>query len=899
MKKTYLALASALMLAAAFFNMPARAQLTSTITTQKHDPTFSMGRDFYLAFPSNYWGENLGGKYMRIYITSTKNTTTWVEFDTTRDSIPVRPYEVSNFLVPAFWEMESSGIVENQGIHVWSDDADLCVYFISHNEYTSDGSYVIPTIGWGTDYVVAAYASLYEGSTGGYVYDLPSECIIVANQDSTVVNIIPSCNCRQCTTGSIAGNPQASTVAFPAGKTFSDTLNRGQSMQLMPVWATGPTGFDLTGTIIHANKPIGMIGGSVDPDIPNGFPYDDFACEMIPPISRWGETYYATSFAQPPNSTDDDADYLFIASKAGQIIHRQACTDSPYIECTIPNQYGIYWDELPLGQKFWSNAPFLCVTYINSSSYPQGNNYGEGDPAETNINPREGFTKTVIFEAPISIGDKMPYYNYANITVNVKDAQKTLFDGKALSGIPAQCIDSNWEIFTVTNVTPGAHTVTGDDSGVGVYIYGYGFDESYAWSSPALCSTFQSKDSVPPVVTLSENCFNGSVLISDTGKLASKLDMLRLDTAFNMTYKPDTSWSDGTVKDSTFYNFFVVDQTEPAYLQVSAFDYAGNRTTITTGYKSDYTEIMPPLRNLGIYTGGIPITPNIGYDTLINEGTTPFNTDGLHLKYGKAGFSIYDSIGGPFDTSALAPGTRRLIQIQFIDPTNQRQVDSIIFGDTCDLQSVAVIGSGSTADFTVSSQTWPNEPLTVPPTCYSKLVTIENLSGIAITIDSAWWSDTVHFKPVSPIAITIPPAPASVQILIEYCPDSNSAITPNHTQGSWFSPHVESGGIESPRFDSLIGWAFAPLAVEDKNNPATQASVIMMEDGRSLEIILPADITAPANFELVNVLGQSVLREAFPPGTQTIDASGLPRGVYFWRLTAGEMNNIGKAILGQ
>jgi hypothetical protein len=545
-------------------------------------------------------------------------------------------------------------------------------------------------------------------------------------------------------------------------------------------------------------------------------------------------------------------------------------------------------------------------------------------------------------------------------------------------------------------------------------------------------------------------------------------------------------------------------------------------------------DIEPSVRNLGVWFAANP--PNIAYDTLINTGTTTFDIDTMYLKYGNIGFSIHDSVGGRVDLTPLAPGARRLIQIQFVDPTNQRQVDSIIFGNSCGMLSVAVVGSGGAADFAVTSQTWSNVLLTNPPTCYLDSVQIENLSPKAITIDSATWPDKVHFKAVSTFPVIVPPSPASKSFLFDYCPDSAALTNPDRTQATWYSHQVLQADNKTPdpRFDSLVGnpispsetftadtaimtdcsqqgetipitftvsatgtstttiahvyqsdstdffgltgtlssgntWlpdtgsqklqpgqsatitvyyvvptdrddtvvdylavvdgngdsiattdgktakamvitnyyagqiipagplSFGPtlfqapgiltktfniqntapsgLAINDvglqggnqyfaaysittvplcpdtllpgqsmtvtvtfndsvsddpvqaavvqissnsctlmwdsligyisnsgvkeANTPPLSASIIRLDDGRALETILPTDIAAPANFELVNVLGESVLRTTLSGGNPIIDASGLPRGVYFYRITMGSVNQSGKVILGE
>jgi len=164
-----------------------------------------------------------------------------------------------------------------------------------------------------------------------------------------------------------------------------------------------------------------------------------------------------------------------------------------------------------------------------------------------------------------------------------------------------------------------------------------------------------------------------------------------------------------------------------------------------------------------------------------------------------------------------------LIQIQFVALVSTKAVDSIIYGNACNPQSVAVIGSGGAADFVVTNQTWPNEPL---GNCYPKQVFIENLSKGQITIDSAWWSDTKHFHidPSNSFPFTIPASPGKTPVLIDYCPDSSSLTTHNRTGGNWISPQVlktDGSGTQDPRFDSLIGWAIAPQATFEKDTTIT------------------------------------------------------------------------------
>src|SRR5581483_1798230 len=447
-------------LSASFFIQPGRSQsigITSQITSQKHSPP-TMGRDFWFAIPSNFWGQDLGGKYLQISITSQRNTVAHIGLGTNEvDSIPVKAYAVSTYQIPLNgWEMETSGDVENRGVHVWSTGAELTVYFMSHNSETSDGTYIIPTIGCGTDYVIAGFQALFEGSS-----DLPSEFTIASGMDNTNVDITPSTDLRSTT--------NASATAHAAGQTFRLTLNRGQSVQFMSVQAQSSSDMDVTGTVIHSSNPIGVIGGSMCTNIPIDFPYCDHVEHMLPPLRIWGQTYYATNFAQPAGTAGHNSGmYLFVSSKPNQTIWGFSTAIGTHQECVIPSQYGIYWDELQNAQKFWSDAPFMLVEYINSSSYPDNHN-ANGDPAEVVVPSREQFSRDPIFETPIAKGSQQPYDNYLNIIVNVKDEPYTTFDGKNILSYTHQPIDDTFEIFLVPKIQPGAHPIQGDSLGVGIY----------------------------------------------------------------------------------------------------------------------------------------------------------------------------------------------------------------------------------------------------------------------------------------------------------------------------------------------------------------------------------------------------------------------------------------------
>lgn len=837
----------AMLFTGSFLASPAKAQNLALIhhkvvKSPNHPP--ALGRDFWTTMMSNYWGINLGGAYMRLYITSPNNTTAYVSCLGATTPVPIVAYTCSSFLIPSFWQNESSGIVEDKAIHIWSNDADLTVYDMNRNNATTDGSCIIPTIGWGTDYVVAAYGSLFEGS-GSYIYDLPSEMAVISDQNNTQVTIIPSCNCRQCTGGSSAGDANSAIVVYPQGSPVTFDLQQGQDVELMPVKATGPDNFDMTGTIVHANVPVGVEGGSVCPNIPANFPYCDHVEENCPPTRTWAETYMGTNFAQPIGEPPgkDWGLYLFVASKPNQYIYVHTCVNGDAVATILPNTYSYSWLEYEGTTKFTSDAPFMCFEYLNSATYPDGVN-GDGDPAEAGLMPREQFPKTVVFETPVADAQ---FYNYANITLNLKDANGKVLFGNTLASarplnLPQRCVDGNWVIETINNVSEGSHVVgVNDDSGVGVYIYGYGFDESYAWVGSFGNATFNSPDTVAPDVDTVGQCTQASVHVTDSGEIAppkndspqTGIAIVKLDSDYNMTYiAPLTGpagnqvpFIEGSGVPSIDYSMYVTDPSKPAILVIDVYDVAGNETEITSSYLPVVDTIVPPLRNLGVQIA--PAPANVAYDTIYNTGQGPVTIDNVSLKYGNKGFTLYDSIGGPISYPiVIQPGNRYLVQIQFMSPPGivGTSLDSIIITNPCNTQAVAVVGSGGANDFSVTNDYWINVPdVPVPNGGYQRPVTIANLSSDTIVIDSASWTNSQYFKqaldtltgkPITPFPIIIPPiGPKSLGTALfrfAYFPDATSIATPDIGKGTWYSPQVLSGGVESPRFDSLYGNAVGP-----------------------------------------------------------------------------------------
>jgi hypothetical protein len=709
-----------------------RIRINEQVETESRGDAPYLGRDLWMAIPQNFDPRDVNGEIFSLYITSEKNTT--VNIQVTGQAVvkkPVTANQVLTHVLPRNLEINRSTAIEtDKAVHIWSDNADLSVYFMSRNDFTSDGMYVIPTTGWGKDYVVAAATALYVSAS----VDLPSEFIIIANQDNTVVNVIPAQDIR--------AEGQPNTVRHPKGVPFTVFLKKGECVQYQTTQSQDLP-WDLSGTVITSNNPVGVIGGSACPFIPAD-PYCDHVNDYIPPVRTWANTYYTMQFYGRKHGGDS---FLIVASKNGQNIYRNG-----NLYATL-GQYETYLRDDITGANNWtSDAPFMLVQYINSAEYgvPAGQIRNLGDPAMVVVNPSEQFAKTVIFQTPnITPGSgQAAFTNYVNILLRTSSVPNTTMDGRPITSytpinrtpIPG----TNWEAFRIEKVGIGRHKIV-SDSGVGVYIYGYGVDDSYAWAGALGTKTVTTLDTIPPTIAVHSDCFCSKISVYDIHPDASKLSSVTIDSLDNTTFLSDPNFVPGGAQDSSWYEFCIIDSSKPAYIVVSIYDVAGNRTTITSRYEPQFASLSPDPLNFG--------TGNIGqnsYDYVIitNNGTVDyqFKSSNFSLKNGSLGFYV-DSTGtdGP-----IPPGGTRRIKIRFNPVFGNTVTDTVLFGDECTKFSSLIIGNGGAADFALVPYDFGCAMPGVPESSVGFKI-INNSAG-DVTIDSIYIDDMVNFgyDPLNP-----------------------------------------------------------------------------------------------------------------------------------------------------
>ena len=708
-----------------------------------------LGRDLWFAIPQNYDPTQNQNKYFQVYVTAYRNTT--VNFQIGGNAVVKRPVtagQVTIFKSPTpkspggdislTTEINTAGVVETKSVHVWSDDADISVYFLSRVPATSDGMYVIPSTGWGKEYVVGGYSSLLIPANRG---DFPSEFAVVANQNNTTITVIPSADLRK------DGFPNV--VDHPKGIPFTQNLNRGECIQYQVTGSPQDDSWDVSGTVVTSNNPVGVIGGSVCPFIPVEKPYCDYVLDMLQPVRTWSNAYFTAPFAGRKYGGDA---FLIVSSKNGQIITRNGGQAA-----TLGSKYSVIFLYDIIDPSLWtSDAPFMLVQYIESATAgaPMGVTPTSPDPAMVVINPADQFSKKILFQTPkIDIqSGQTDFTHYVNILLPANHLAKTSYDGRPMSGAIPNTVkqtlaipNTSWEAIRLTYNQPGqgagTHVIT-SDTGVGVYIYGYGYFDSYAWAGALGTKSLNDPDTISPVAIAAGPCFCAHVRISDTGPGQSKLSSFIVDTSFNFTFNPDPNFQPGAGQDSSYYDICVIDSSIEAYISVSIYDIAGNRTTVFSRYKPQFVKFSPNPLNFGTINVG---NTGFRYDTICNTGLNPFNFKGANLVLSNGtqtdnlGFSI-DSTGadGP-----IPVGGCRVIKIKFASKFPPTVKDTMTIVDECIKIPCPIIGNGGAPDFGIGDYQWDCTPLNANRPSVNYFVT--NPSGIDIQVDTVWIDDIVNF----------------------------------------------------------------------------------------------------------------------------------------------------------
>jgi hypothetical protein len=900
----------------------AQSRIVSSIQKESRNATSGYGRDFWFAIPLNYSPTDRSTKYFSVYVSAFQSTV--VNFQIDGGPVVQKPVTLGKVAIftsptpkkpssdlPLSTELYSSGIVEQKAIHIWSDDADLSVNFLSRRDFSSGGMYVIPTVGWGKEYIVGAYESIFD-PTGQA--DWPSEFVVVSNHDSTVVTITPNWDIRQ------DGFP--SRVEHAKQIPFTVLLNKGECAQYQTVLPINDNECDLTGSLISSNNPIGVIGCSVDPYIPFPYGYADNCLSMLQPVRTWSDTYLTSPFSGRTYGGDV---YCVIATKK-QTIYRNGA------QAAVVNfkgdHYFIYDDVVASPAAIWtSDAPFELMQYIPSATFgtgdPLSSKRNQGDADMCCVNSADQYRNDVLFQIPIIdlASGQTEFTNYVNILLPTNHEFKTTYDGIPLTTVALSpdilkierlpIPNTSWEAVRLTykaNLGEGAHRVI-SDTGVGVYIYGYGTDDSYSWSGNLGIATIKSIDTIPPTVSISGTCFSTRVIARDILPTDSKLNSIVTDSVYNMSLTIDPSFTVGAGIDTSFYDLQVIDITKEAFAAVAVYDMAGNRTTVKSIYTPKVISFDPPFENYGVGTIQGKECREI---TITNTGKIPFSFAGIHLSLGNQGFIVDSTV----DSSAIPIGAKRIVKICLLPKNLDNVSDTLEISDGCATSKMLLFGSGGQPDFTLSGHDFLCIDIGTKKT--DTAVLAFNKSKITTTIDSITTDDPLHFTFTGPLPLPILIGSGTSQsFLFSFVPDkvgNFSTVVHIHSVElgwrtadltgcgqipasvglSYYSSSLSTGSAEYAAISSKLSGGNDLAMLPPVPNPVTTGGkgirfIFGMKSGSALDLSI-YDILGNLTTAVVHQEYQSagIYEINFPLGTN------MPSGTYIYRLSG-----VGTVISGK
>ena len=222
------------------------------------DKSSNYGRHFVLGFTEQHYSSS----DIIISVVAKFNTdVTITAFNSSRPLFTshIQAGKVMEYKLPNVLRMEGTNI-QSKGIEVKSTK-DITVFCLNHGSTTSDGYLALPTNALGTVYVVASYQARSSSNFG-----------IISGNDETNIRI----------TLNTIGTITYRGISYSKGSSFSITLDKLETFHMSH-------SYDLSGTIITANKPISVLSGDKCANVGGGA--CDHLAAFLLPVKNWGKEF--------------------------------------------------------------------------------------------------------------------------------------------------------------------------------------------------------------------------------------------------------------------------------------------------------------------------------------------------------------------------------------------------------------------------------------------------------------------------------------------------------------------------------------------------------------------------------------------------------------------------------
>jgi len=418
------------------------------------------GTDFILSFLPQLSTSNI-----ELHLTSDVATNVTIEYPVNSPSfsttVGVAPGSVTIVPLPAA-AADSWGInsVANNAIHAFASE-EFVAYLINRANATTDAALGLPVDTFNTEYIVATYNARFGGG----------EFIVYAGFDNTTVTITPN--------NALTGRP--------AGIPFDVILNRGEGYHGRSLSGSGLAG-SLTGTLISADRPVGMVNGNVCTQVPTGTAACDHIFEVAQPVQSWGNSALVSNLPNRPIGSI----YRIIASEDGTDVTQDAVSIG-----LINRGDFIETPALAGNHVFAGSKPIYVVQFMTGQTFPGAI---LGDPAMGNMIPSAQYLPDYTFS---TVGGAQFAQNFLTLIANDTDLSTILLDGALVGAGSFTPIAGTSFSAATLSLTDGTHT-TSSTAVHGITVEGYNNFDSYIYPGGALFEFINPVgDANPPTCTSS------------------------------------------------------------------------------------------------------------------------------------------------------------------------------------------------------------------------------------------------------------------------------------------------------------------------------------------------------------------------------------------------------------
>ncbi len=572
----------------------------------------AQGREFFIAIPANE-EVNYQTNVLEIYATAAKKTSVTLESQAMGVHItkPIEPFEITTFSTATgelsfMWEVRESEVILYKGLRLISDQP-LSVYVLNAKTFSSEGFLAIPTSAWGNEYLHCSYYDHNE------VRPWASGFIVIGAYDNTKIRIELRGRGKEYAT---------TTGGRRIGDLIKETINPYEVYLVRGDAKTRGT-FDMTGTRIVADKPIGLISFHERTHIPsyNIWNGRDHLSEMLPPVHAWGKKYVTIEYKRDKAQGDF---FRVIAAEPNTkftCVYYDIQTDKVLGNWgyTIPKagDFGEYLQaHIGAGNDlksirgasiFTADKPILVMQYSYSADWDGATVF---DPFMIIVVPREQFIPATVFQTPAS---KAFVDNWFNI-IAVGDTTDP--DGKLLQSIkldnkPIHVLETSFLYNRIPNtdlywakmrVEPGAHVVKGDTK-FGGYIYGFSNWDSYGWPAAMAINKLDETDTLEPQLYFTEDCGNYVIRATELRNGGANDDPRQVDQGvadvqlLTGSYNYDLYFTKQLISWPPLYDYTFELKVQNRYFQAKAIlavtDRAGNVAIDSVFYDPDNLELKP------------------------------------------------------------------------------------------------------------------------------------------------------------------------------------------------------------------------------------------------------------------------------------------------------------------